>query len=146
MKLDTGLSTRNLRDVPAAARAAETGQRPQRGCDRRIMGRADRGGEEVQDRALRFVTWRGDIRPRGGGNEITENRASISIVPGAQGAEPRRASVSGISRNSAGAFSAMAPALGAGLVMNVAASGLASNSPASSRKMGQPGERIIASV
>jgi len=24
MKLDTGLSTRNLRDVPAAARAAET--------------------------------------------------------------------------------------------------------------------------
>ena len=44
--------------------AAERRQRPQRGRDGRIIGRAERGCEEIQDRAFRFVTLRGDIRPR----------------------------------------------------------------------------------
>ena len=41
----------------------ERRQRPQRRRDGRIIGRTERGGEEVQDRALGFVTLRGDIRP-----------------------------------------------------------------------------------
>jgi hypothetical protein len=36
------------------------------------VGRTERGGEEIQDRPFRFVTLRGDIRPRHGGNEMSE--------------------------------------------------------------------------
>jgi len=43
--------------------AAEWRQRPQRCCDGRIIGRTERGREEIQDRPFGFMTLRGDIRP-----------------------------------------------------------------------------------
>ena len=55
MKLDTGLSTRNLRDVPAAARAADADFRlteVRRGCARKNIDYRMIHTEDYMDAAL----------------------------------------------------------------------------------------------
>ena len=55
--------------------AAERHQHAQCRGDGRVVRRAQRGREKIQDRAFRFVFLCGDIRPRRAGDEIGENRA-----------------------------------------------------------------------
>ena len=116
MKLDTGLSTRNLRDVPAAARAAEAAGFdaiwiPEAGNDGFLPGRADRRAYEAnqdgylgcdcvsaqphdyrRDRVGSRGTFRGPLHPRTRHAGEGPYRAPLQHEVGSAGAAPARVS------------------------------------------------------